>query len=76
MLASNSRVVQVHKLTIRLQQNVGPAIKTVDRLNGVSNPVGRMKVSPEILTASAGVRIEATWIVRSCVLGLALAYFL
>lgn len=29
--------------------NVGPAIDTVDRLNGVSNPVGRATVSDEVM---------------------------
>ena len=34
--------------------NVGPAIATADRMNGVTNPVGRTRVSTQILTESSG----------------------
>lgn len=43
--------------------NVGPAVDSVDALNGVSNPVGRTSVSKEVLTESeesaAGVNAGA-----------------
>ncbi|KAI7083710.1 hypothetical protein KC356_g7353 [Hortaea werneckii] len=41
--------------------NVGPAIETVDSLNGVTNPVGRATVSEEVMgTSSAATTSAAT----------------
>ncbi|RMY32933.1 hypothetical protein D0865_14601 [Hortaea werneckii] len=41
--------------------NVGPAIETVDRLNGVTDPVGRATVSEEVMgTSSAATTSAAT----------------
>lgn len=45
--------------------NVGPAIATVDRLNNVTNPVGRTKISTANRAPDesvAGLRPESTWI--------------
>lgn len=46
--------------------NVGPAIATADRLNGVSSPVGRTHVSTSILQeSSAGALTPNGWIMWS-----------
>lgn len=51
--------------------NVGPAIETVDRLNGVTRPVGRRAVSTAIQQASFAPRIGASMLARAvCVVGL------
>ncbi|KAK5136666.1 hypothetical protein LTR08_002319 [Meristemomyces frigidus] len=34
--------------------NVGPAMDTVDRLNGITSPIGRTEVSSSILSATSG----------------------
>lgn len=61
-------------LTWSFCQNVGPAITTVDRLNGVSNPVGRMQVSKQILTSSANLRIDTSRLLWISLLTLLLAF--
>ena len=39
--------------------NVGPAIETVDGLNGVTNPVGRATVSEEVMGTSSAATTSA-----------------
>ncbi len=56
---------------------VGPAIATVDRLNGVTNAVGREKVSTaDSAPTSSGGRLTAGWILLGLLAPLASAFAL
>jgi len=41
--------------------NVGPAISTADRLNGVENPVGRMSVSTAVVSQTSSASGLPAW---------------
>lgn len=41
--------------------NVGPAISTADRLNGVKNPVGRMSVSTAVVSQTSSASNSPAW---------------
>ncbi|KAI6819754.1 hypothetical protein KC332_g9715 [Hortaea werneckii] len=57
--------------------NVGPAIETVDSLNGVTNPVGRATVSEEVMgtstSAAATVTLPHRYALMLCLTVLAIA---
>ena len=48
--------------------NVGPSISTVDRMNGVTAPVGRISVSTANTaeTSAAGITLPKAWVISIC----------
>ncbi|KAK5123779.1 hypothetical protein LTR85_002415 [Meristemomyces frigidus] len=46
--------------------NVGPAIQTIDRLNGVSNAVGRTNVSTSVMSATSGAGAACIRVTMLC----------